>query len=635
MDQQAEYLRRLAEIDAAVAKARPTTDVVVERAAGMLAGRVGCRFSEARAYLFQLAAQERRPAGDVAAETMALLDSQSGTAEAGRLRAAVDRALVPHLPAKRTGRRSRSVGRATGDWARMMQQVLDAMPGSHTALVPVRHDAGDVVDFEFVAVTGSIVDLSGRRVGEIVGRRVSELYPSMVGSEVWRAWHDAAADGQPREVGPVPYEGNGDRAPAEMLITVAIQPVGPGLLNSWIRHDEQSRLADRIAHTERLGNLGWGETDLVTGSVVWSDELYRIYERDPALGPLSGDEQSAMILPEDEPVVRQVTETFGRGETVDVVYRIRIGGRIKHVRGVVDAVRDSHGRPLKVYGIVQDITARETSRAKLAEVEQQLREHKRSLAAEHQLAAQLQQIVLPIPTEPIDLPGLRVAVRYLPAEQASRVGGDWYHASAADNGDAVLAVGDVAGHGIRAAAVMAQLRHALAALTITTTTDPAALLTYLNRLLYATGSAATTATAVVGRYDPATRQLVWAQAGHPAPLFTRAGSTTQLARPSGPLLGAISDAAYRTATLTLEPGDLLVFYTDGLVEHREHSLEEGLAPIIATLDRISAADSQRPLADLLSQLRRANPDDDTCILAARPVPAGVPVTAAKRNGRAG
>src|SRR5439155_8795130 len=255
----------------------------------------------------------------------------------------------------------------------------------------------------FGAVTSSSVDLSGRHIGQIVGRPVSELYPSMVDGPVWRAWREALLDNQPREVGPVPYEGNTDRAPARMSITVAVQPVGPGLLNSWVRHDEQSRLADRIAHTERLGNLGWGETDLVSGTVVWSDELYRIYERDPALGPLTGDEQSAMILPADEPVIRQVAEIFGRGDTVDVVYRIRVGDRVKHVRGVMDTVRDTQGRPLKIYGIIQDITARETSRAKLAEVEQQLREHQRSLAAEHQVAAQLQQIVLPIPDEPIDL----------------------------------------------------------------------------------------------------------------------------------------------------------------------------------------------------------------------------------------
>jgi len=67
----------------------------------------------------------------------------------------------------------------------------------------------------------------------------------------------------------------------------------------------------------------------------------------------------------------------------------------------------------------------------------------------------------------------------------------------------------------------------------------------------------------------------------------------------------------------VHPADLLLFYTDGLIEHRRHTLAEGLAPVVATLNDISASGSQQPLADLLARLRRANPDDDTCILAVR------------------
>jgi serine phosphatase RsbU (regulator of sigma subunit) len=153
-----------------------------------------------------------------------------------------------------------------------------------------------------------------------------------------------------------------------------------------------------------------------------------------------------------------------------------------------------------------------------------------------------------------------------------------------------------------------------------TTTDPAVLLSHLNRLLCASTAAASTATAIVARYDPPTRTLVWAQAGHPPPLHVRAGHTTELPRPRGPLLGAVVNAPYETATMTIELGDLLLFYTDGLVEHRDHSMQEGLAPVVATLNRISAARGPQPLAALLAELRRANPDDDTCVLAARPLP---------------
>src|ERR687890_1144476 len=118
---------------------------------------------------------------------------------------------------------------------------------------------------------------------------------------------------------------------------------------------------------------------------------------------------------------------------------------------------------------------------RLAEAERQLAEQRRTLAAEHALAARLQQIILPIPDGPLDLPGLRVALRYLPAVQEHFVGGDWYHAGELRDGSVLLAVGDVAWHGTPAATAMAQLRHALRALAVTTT-DPAELLGHLNRL---------------------------------------------------------------------------------------------------------------------------------------------------------
>ncbi|GIH78866.1 hypothetical protein Plo01_52950 [Planobispora longispora] len=633
MEPHRDYLSRLADIDAKVERARVDPEVVLGRAAGLLAGRTGCRVDEAHAHLLRLAAERGDDPGETAADVLEALEDCTPQ-KPDRLGSLTETALRPPPPA---GRRSSpgsfpssgpaapsGVPSVVSGWADIVQQVLDAVPGRHIVLMPVRDRNGRIEDYTFAAASPSVVDLSGRRGTQIVGRRVSETYPTLVNGPIWEAWGESIADGLSREVGPVPYASPAERAPVDVTLTVRVRPVGLGLLNSWVRHDEEDRLAERIAQTEQLGNLGWGEWDLLTGKIVWSEGLYRIYERDPAEGPLPSEESDALTVPEDIPLRQQAVEIFGRGETVDVSYRIRVGDRIKHIRTIVDAVRDTDGRPVKVYGIVQDVTARETSRVRLAEVEQQLREHQRSLAAEHRLTVQLQQIVLPIPAAPFDLPGLRAAVRYLPAETASRVGGDWYHAAAADDGSVVLAVGDVAGHGLQAAAVMAQLRHALAALSVTTTSDPAALLTHLNQLLYAGRSAADlmplTATAVVARYDPPTGTLVWAQAGHPAPLRARAGVTTELDRPEGALLGAFPEVRYGTAAATVVPGDLLLFYTDGLIEHRDRTLEEGLAPVLVTLNRLSGERNQQPLAELLAQLRHANPDDDACILAVRPLP---------------
>jgi serine phosphatase RsbU (regulator of sigma subunit) len=374
--------------------------------------------------------------------------------------------------------------------------------------------------------------------------------------------------------------------------------------------------SDRVVSTERLGNLGWAEWDLVSGDVYWSDQLYRIYERDPSLGPLGHADSDPLEVAEEEPLraaALAALATFERSEQVDVTIRVRVNGRIKHLRTVADAARDEAGRPLRIFGIVQDVTAQETGARRLAEVERQL-------ADEHALAARLQKIILPLPDGPIELPGLKVALRYLPAGQDGLVGGDWYHAAELRDGSVLLAVGDVAGHGTQAATTMAQLRHALRALAVTTT-DPGELLTHLNRLTceLERETPELAATAVVARFDPVRREVVWAQAGHPPPLLSRDGRTMPLGRPPGPMLGVLDDATYLTARLDFRIGDLLLLYTDGLVEHRRRGLDDGLASVIAAVDEAVRASPQQPLTQLLSRLRQANPDDDTCILAARPV----------------
>jgi serine phosphatase RsbU (regulator of sigma subunit) len=612
------YLSLIDEIRTAVeAEAGPRS--LLDRAAGLLAGRVGCRVREAYTHLLRLAAEQGREPAQLAADVLAVLEAEAGAGSDRRLRSAVDEALRTR---RRTGPKVRPAdGTATDSEVpvRVIQTVLDSLPGGHSWAVPVRDRSGTVVDYVTEAASPEAVDAANRAGTHLIGMSMRETYPHLVDGPLWQAYGQVLADGAPRELRPFRFQALRPGVPAETEYSVRVNRLGGGLLISWTRHDPQARLDDRIAQTERLGNLGWSEWDLVTGQVNWSEQLYRIYERNPADGPLPGDESNEMILPEDDALRVEAAARFAEGDALDVTLRVRVGGRVKHLRTVADALRDATGRTLKVYGIVQDVTARETVRARLAEVERELREHRQSLAAEHQLAAQLQQIILPIPEAPIDLPGLRIAVRYLPAERASRVGGDWYHAARTPDCQVILAVGDVAGHGLHAATTMAQLRHALSALTVTTTTDPALLLAHLNRLLCASTAAASTATAIVARFDPATGSLTWAQAGHPPPLHTRAGRTVELPRPRGLLLGADPDVGYETAELTLEPDDVILLYTDGLVERRDRSLRQGLAPVIATLNEISLAGSAQPLAALLSRLQRANPDDDTCILAARPL----------------
>jgi serine phosphatase RsbU (regulator of sigma subunit) len=232
------------------------------------------------------------------------------------------------------------------------------------------------------------------------------------------------------------------------------------------------------------------------------------------------------------------------------------------------------------------------------------------LAAERSVTLELQRAILPLHEAPFDLPGLRAVVRYLPASEDSRVGGDWYITAEMPGGHVLLAIGDVGGHGLAAAAGMARLRGALAGLAITGA-RPERLVGWLNDLVHHVGPEHT-ASVMAGYFYPGTRLLTWAQAGHPPPVLVRGQRATALAPPAGILLGA-ARAGYETATLALCPGDLLLLYSDGLIERRHRSLDEGLAALTAAASGIT--DPEAMVSAVLDTLGTTDTEDDTCLVA--------------------
>jgi serine phosphatase RsbU (regulator of sigma subunit) len=232
------------------------------------------------------------------------------------------------------------------------------------------------------------------------------------------------------------------------------------------------------------------------------------------------------------------------------------------------------------------------------------------LAHERHVALELQRAVLPLHDEPFDLPGLRAVVRYLPASPAGPVGGDWYITAELPSAQVLLAIGDVAGHGLAAAAGMARLRGALAGLAITGSA-PERLVGWLNDLVHHVAPEHT-ASVIAGYFDPPSRTLTWAQAGHPPPLLIRGSWARPLQQPDGILLGA-DHAAYQVARLTLAPGDLLLLYTDGLIERRDCSIDDGLAALAAACRGIR--DPEQLAGAALAARGEADREDDTCLVA--------------------
>jgi serine phosphatase RsbU (regulator of sigma subunit) len=220
---------------------------------------------------------------------------------------------------------------------------------------------------------------------------------------------------------------------------------------------------------------------------------------------------------------------------------------------------------------------------------------------------------------PPQVAGLDIAVRYLPATRHAQVGGDWYDAFPVPDGTTMLVIGDVTGHDAPAAATMAQARGMVRAIAQSVVGSPAAVLTALDavfaNLRLDTLVTATVATVDVGSAESMT--LRWSNAGHPAPLLVCAdGSTVVLDRTPDRLLGVSSGTERHDHVVTLQPGDTLLLYTDGLVEQRGVSLDAGTDRIVRELRRIGREPLDRLCDELLAVLDAAV-EDDVALLAVR------------------
>jgi signal transduction histidine kinase/DNA-binding response OmpR family regulator/anti-sigma regulatory factor (Ser/Thr protein kinase) len=239
-------------------------------------------------------------------------------------------------------------------------------------------------------------------------------------------------------------------------------------------------------------------------------------------------------------------------------------------------------------------------------------ENARLYEAEHRIASTLQHSLLPQSLPRV--PGAIVASRYLPGSSEAEVGGDWYDVIVAPDGRLFLAIGDVVGKGVRAAAGMGQLRNALRAYVLEGF-DCGEALTRLNRLVDNLGRQQF-ATVVCMLFDPVTRRLRFSSAGHPPPVVVTPGETGAFLYQSalGPPIGALRDARYPTLTTELEPGSRVLLFTDGLVEDRRAGIDTGLTALVE--DAAKPADHVEDLLDaLLGQAARRPRRDDIALLA--------------------
>ncbi|MEV7009103.1 SpoIIE family protein phosphatase [Streptosporangium sp. NPDC051022] len=374
---------------------------------------------------------------------------------------------------------------------------------------------------------------------------------------------------------------------------------------------EQQHLSARLAHAERLGDLGWAEWNLHSGESTWSDHAYAIFGRDPGEGPIHLRDLVGHVEPPDRAVLdRLLRSVVDLAKPGQAEFRIRREGEVRNLRAALDLVVT--GGRSAVHGVIQDITGRRRAERIMSESRRQLLEVRERAAEEREVSVTLREAIMPGLGSAVDLPRARMEVRYIPAGMKDGLGGDWYEAATLPDGRVLLTVGDVSGHGLPAIAQMTRLRHALGGLAMTGE-SPDRLLTWLNELMMHRFEE-TTATAVVGHLDPATGVFTWGQAGHPAPILIRDGAAAHLEPPAGVLLGATRSVPYEPASVRLLEGDLLLLFTDGLVERRDRDIDEGLALTLKAAAGLEWGDLRAGLDRLIRSVGGPNPEDDTCVL---------------------
>ncbi|MBT2385501.1 PP2C family protein-serine/threonine phosphatase [Streptomyces sp. ISL-11] len=378
------------------------------------------------------------------------------------------------------------------------------------------------------------------------------------------------------------------------------------------------------------GRAGSAEWNFLNDHVTWSDELFELFGRRPEDGALTLDELPSCLLEEDRALLTAlVTDCLVDGKPIDGEFRIVRGdGATRTVHMMGQPVLDTDGATASMWAVLRDVTAERRGRRAVHESRDSLHHQRHVARTEHRLAVELQEAVLPPWRGSLRFPqstggpagsrgNLDLAAHYLPSASSALIGGDWFDALQLPDGRTLLSVGGLTGHGVTATSTMAMLLGALRGMAITGA-EPGPLMGWLNHLLDASAQPAL-GSAVCCRYDPVRRVLSWSQAGHPAPVLFRAGRGRALQPPEGLLLGAVSDVTYAQAEEPLEPGDVLLLHTEGLVPHSaEPGIDTDTERLLDFAPRIAAArNAQDCVRAVLEEFGAMEREDDACVLVAR------------------
>lgn len=496
---------------------------------------------------------------------------------------------------------------------RQLFGLLDRLADAVLVTRAIRGRDGEVTDFAIEHVSPGYVDPAGRDPAELAGLTLLEAYPSAAPGHglFHRALRVLTSGKAEHEPGPLH-----EPVPLAALRAVKFRD---GVIFTWRGHDPGGTAA-LLGHALRLARLGGWMESLVTGTVQWTGPAFEVFGLNPAPeAAIRLRDLHSYVIGADKAVVRRFVQDLLLGsEPKTTTFRVvrPDDSTLRQIRIFAEPVTGPDGALVLVRGAFQDISAQYLTQVALAATRDQLADTEQRAAEEHLLALRLQRAIMPPGAHPEFAAGIEVAVRYRPVGEGHLVGGDWYDVLTLPDKKVLLVVGDVAGHGIEAVTGMVAARNALRGLAVTGA-SPAELLRLLNLTLYHLHSSVV-GTVICGCYDPVTRELHWARAGHLPPVLVSDDGARTLPLPDGILLGMDPDFGYEDVTVRLRDGDTLLFFTDGLIERREE-------PISAALDDLAAAATAacRPgvpvsaCADEIMASAVSDTQDDACLVAIR------------------
>ena len=559
------------------------------------------------------------------------------------------------LPGRRTA--SRDVAGMPGPAGERtgadLVRFLDAMPAAFCFL-----DAS----WRFRYANSGAEQLIGRSRQDLLGRSLWEVLPATARGDMADRCRSAVDAGQPATL-EIPWP-----TPARVEGPAATRPPGWHEIRVWPGPDgvaveiqdvterrravdEARRAAARTALVAQVsaelsgaldGESALGRLARLVVPVLTDGCIVTVVDRegrardvgswhaDPARRELMAQYAQVRLeaLPAGSPVARALRAGTPITETVDAVLRMMRQGPARDLLTAIAPATavvlplSAEGRTVGVLTLYQDAgreaRADDVDTARLVADQAGLavaRVHLQSQQA--QLVEGLQRSLL---TDPPAIPDAAVVVRYVPAAEAARVGGDWYDAFLQRDGAPMLVIGDVVGHDTAAAAMMGQLRGLLRGIAHHGGDGPAAVLRGLDEAIASMHTGAL-ATAAVARFEGLAGadgvRMRWANAGHPPPfLLGPDGQVSVLGGRFGDLMLGVDPTAERIeSTRDVDPGSVVLLYTDGLIERRGTTLDDGLDRLRRGLEELAG----RPLGELcdalLERMLQGTPEDDVALVA--------------------